>query len=63
MVNFVIAQRWIANDSKLHGEVIEISDGGTSGTVEITDEKGGRDTFRGTAAAFQLLSADWRVVA
>jgi hypothetical protein len=62
MVNFVIAQRWITSDSNLHGEVIEISDEGTSGAVEIIDEKGDRDTFRGTATAFQLLSVDWRVV-
>jgi hypothetical protein len=39
----------------------EISDDGISGVVEVTDDKGDRDKFRGTAAAFQLLEP-WRVV-
>ena len=62
VVDFVIEQRWVTDDSRLRGEVVEISDEGTSGAVEITDIKGDRNTFRGTAAAFQLLPECWRVV-
>jgi hypothetical protein len=61
MVDFVIEQQWITRDGKRHGQVVEISDEGTSGVVEVTDDKGGRDTFRGTATAFQLL-APWQIV-
>jgi hypothetical protein len=62
VVNFVIEQRWVTDDSRLHGEVIEISEQGTSGAVEILDDEGNRHTFRGTAVAFQLLPGCWRVV-
>jgi hypothetical protein len=61
MVNFVIAQRWITKDGMRHGQVVEISDDGASGIVEVIDDKGDRDKFRGTAAAFQLLEC-WEVV-
>ena len=61
MVCFIIEQRWVTEDGKLRGEVVETSDNGISGVVEITDDKGERNEFRGTAAAFQLLEA-WRVV-
>jgi hypothetical protein len=61
VVDFVIEQRWVTNDSRLYGKVVEISDEGTSGAVEIINDKGDRNTFRGTAVAFQLLSVCWRV--
>jgi hypothetical protein len=61
MVRFVIEQKWITEDGTLRGEVVEISDEGTSGVVEIIDGEGGRDTFRGTAEAFEG-SGNWRVV-
>jgi hypothetical protein len=60
MVCFIIEQRWVTEDGRRHGEVVEISDDGISGVVEVTNEKGDRDKFRGTAAAFQLLEP-WRV--
>jgi hypothetical protein len=62
MERFVIEQKWITKDGKLHGEVVEIADEGVSGIVEIMDDSGGQDTFRGTAEAFQLLPAGWQVV-
>jgi hypothetical protein len=61
MVHFVIEQRWVTEDGKLRGEVVEISDEGISGVVEVIDDNGDRDTFRGTAAAFQL-PGHWQVV-
>jgi hypothetical protein len=62
MEYFVIEQKWIAKDGRLRGEVVEISDEGISGVVEITDELGDQETFRGTAEAFQLLPEQWEVV-
>jgi hypothetical protein len=62
MVHFVIEQRWVTEGGKLQGEVIEISDEGISGVVEVIDDKGDRDAFRGTAAAFQQLPGHWQVV-
>jgi len=61
MVNFVIEQRWVTEDGKQHGEVVEISDEGESGIVDVIGDQGERNTFRGTAAAFQL-SGPWRVL-
>ena len=62
MVYFVIDQKWIGHDVRSHGKVIEISDDGESGIVEIVDENGNKEIFRGTAEAFQLLPDKWRVV-
>ena len=62
MVNFVVEQKWVTKDGKQHVEVVETSDERISGVVEVTDGKGDRDKFRGTAAAFQLLEP-WQVVA
>ena len=62
MMNFVIEQQWVTEDGGQHGVVVEISDEGTSGAVDIIDGNGDRATFRGTAAAFQLLPEHWRVV-
>jgi hypothetical protein len=54
MVRFLIGQKWITNDGKLHGEVVEISDDGRSGVVVITDDKGNAvDRYSGTAVGFQ----------
>jgi hypothetical protein len=61
MIYFAIEQKWITADGKQHGEVMEITDEGASGIVDVVNDQGVRDTFRGTATAFQLL-ADWRVV-
>jgi len=61
MVDFVIDQKWITEDGTRHGRVIEISEEGTGGVVEVTDDKGGREIFRGSCAAFQLLES-WQVV-
>ena len=60
MVYFAIDQKWIARDGALNGSVTQISEEGESGTVEITDDQGGTDTFHGTAAAFQLLPESWQ---
>ena len=62
MLHFVIEQRWITEDGGQRGEVVEISDEGVSGVVEVIGDKGDRNTFRGTAAAFQL-SGRWQVLA
>ena len=44
------------------GEVIEVSDDGTSGAVVITDERGNIvDTFVGSAATFQA-SGEWQLI-
>ena len=44
------------------GEVIEVYEDGTSGTVLITDDQGNEvDTFAGTAAEFQA-SGEWRLL-
>jgi len=61
MVRFVIDQEWITEDGSLRGKVIEISEGGESGSVAITDRTGARDTFHGTAEAFRRLRP-WVVV-
>lgn len=54
MLRFTVGQKWITNDGKLHGEVVEISDGGRSGTVVITDDKGNTvDRYTGTVAGLQ----------
>ena len=63
MERFVIAQKWITKDGRLHGEVVEIADEGISGSVEVIDDQGGRNTFHGTAEAFQGLPGEWEVVA
>ena len=60
MLNFVIEQKWVTRDGKRHDQVVEISDEGTSGIVEVIDDKGDRDKFHGTAAAFQLLES-WQI--
>ncbi len=44
MEKFVIEQKWITSDGKQRGEVVEISDDGTSGVVDIMDGQGGQDT-------------------
>ena len=61
MIYFVIDQIWVSRDGALHGAVVEIADKGESGSVKITDGNGARDTFHGTAAAFQLLPESWEV--
>jgi hypothetical protein len=44
------------------GEVIEVSEGGMSGSVLITDDQGNEvDTFTGSAAEFQA-SGEWRLL-
>ena len=62
MVRFVIDQKWITEDGARHAEVVEISEEGVSGSVEISGDNGDRETFHGTAEAFQRLEP-WRVVA
>jgi hypothetical protein len=62
MERFVIEQRWVSRDGTLRGEVVEIADDGISGSVVVIDDKGGQETFHGTAEAFQLLPAQWEVV-
>jgi hypothetical protein len=65
MEEFVVGQKWIMTDAvfgTFTGEVIEVSEGGASGTVIIRDDQGNEvDTFTGTAAAFQA-SGEWRRV-
>jgi hypothetical protein len=62
MMRFAVGQKWIANDGKLHGEVVEISDEGRSGILVITDDKGNTvDRYSGPAAGFQG-PGKWRVV-
>jgi hypothetical protein len=65
MEQFIIGQRWIMSDviyGKFIGEVIEVSDDGTSGAVVITDERGNIvDTFVGSAATFQA-SGEWQLI-
>jgi hypothetical protein len=38
---FVIGQKWITTDRKLHGEVVKIFDDGRSGVLVITDDQRG----------------------
>ena len=62
---FFVGQQWIMSDAvygTFFGEVIEISGGGESGTVIITDDQGNViDTFSGSAAAFRA-SGEWQVM-
>jgi hypothetical protein len=57
MEEFVVGQKWIMTDAvfgTFTGEVIEVSEGGASGTVIIRDDQENEvDTFTGTAAEFQ----------
>jgi hypothetical protein len=59
MTLFEIGQIW--NSNKLRGEVIEIADGGRSGVVAITDDKGAVGKYSGTAAGFQD-QAQWKFI-
>jgi hypothetical protein len=59
---FTIEQKWVTMDGRQHGEVVEISDDGASGSVDVVDSDGVQNTFHGTAEAFQLLPGDWRVL-
>ena len=64
MREFVLEQKWMMADAvfgSFFGEVIEISEGGASGTVLIMDGPGNEvDTFTGTAAEFEA-SGEWRL--
>ena len=64
MENFSVGQKWVARDAifgTFFGEIIEVSDHGTSGIVVITDDPGNvLDTFSGSAAEFQA-SREWQV--
>ena len=66
MEEFVAGQKWIMTDAvfgTFTGEVIEVSEGGASGTVIIRDHQENEvDTFAGTAAEFQA-SGEWRLLA
>ena len=57
---FHLRSRLLVSEGALNGSVTQISEEGESGTVEITDDQGGTDTFHGTAAAFQLLPESWQ---
>jgi hypothetical protein len=65
MQEFVLGQKWIMADALFGtfiGEVIEVSEGGMSGSVLITDDQGNEvDTFTGSAAEFQA-SGEWRLL-
>ena len=65
MQEFMLEQKWIMTDpvfGTFIGEVVEVCEGGVSGTVIIIDEQGNEvDTFTGTAAEFQA-SGEWRLV-
>jgi hypothetical protein len=62
MMRFAVGQKWVTNDYKRHGEVVEISDEGRSGVLVITDNKGNTvDRYSGPAAGFQGFGK-WRVV-
>ena len=65
MERFSVGQKWKMTDAVLgtfFGEVIEISDGGQSGSLVITDDRGNVvDMFTGSAADFQA-SGEWQSI-
>ena len=65
MQEFVLGQKWIMTDplfGTFVGEVVDVSEGGISGTVVIVDDQGNEvDEFTGTAAEFQA-SGEWRLL-
>jgi hypothetical protein len=62
MRRFAVGHKWVTNDGKLLGEVVEISDEGRSGVLMITDDKGNTvDRYSGPAPGFQGFGK-WRIV-
>ena len=65
MQELVLGQKWIITDALFGtfvGEVVDLSEDGTSGTVVIVDDQGNEvDVFTGTAAEFQS-SGEWRLL-
>jgi len=65
MKQFSVGQKWIRSDpiyGTFFGQVIEILERGTFGTVIITDKHGNIvDTFIGSAAAFQARG-EWQLM-
>jgi hypothetical protein len=61
VMRFFVGQKWVTKDGKLYGVVIEISDDGRRGVVEITDQKGEVvDRYTGTVAGLQA-PGHWQI--
>jgi hypothetical protein len=62
---FFEGQKWLKSHTihgTFFGEVVEVSDGGGSGTVIITDDRDNVvDTFSGSAGSF-LTSGEWQLI-
>ena len=65
MKRLSVGQKWKTKDAvygPFFGEVIETSDEGRWGTVVVTDHQGiVLDTYRGSAATFQV-SREWQLI-
>jgi hypothetical protein len=65
MEEFFEGQKWRQSHTiygTFSGEVIEVLDGGGSGTVIITDDRDNIvDTFSGSAGSF-LTSGEWQLI-